>query len=276
MFELGLSTCGNKLNGGAAFFGECRAAGVRCLEITPSSAYVPDFDWKGTKKLADEYGIRLWSFHLPFAPFECFDISSEREELRRASLDVCRILMDRAAECGIPHVIIHPSGEPIAPERRGARMAAAKESLKTLAQEAADRNVTVCAEDLPRTCLGRDSAEILELIGVDERLRVCFDTNHLLTEDPADFVRRVGKKIVTLHVSDYDGIDEKHWLCGEGITDWPALTAALRETGYAGPWLYEVGFDAPASMPRSRRLTCADFARNAREAQGGGPVTRVR
>ena len=41
----------------------------------------------------------------------------------------------------------------------------------------------IAVEDLPRTCLGRESSEMLELISVNDKLRVCFDTNHLLQKD---------------------------------------------------------------------------------------------
>ena len=115
----------------------------------------------------------------------------------------------------------------------------------------------------------------LRLLAADPRLRVCFDTNHLLRETHGNFVKAVGEKIVTTHVSDYDFIDEKHWLPGEGKVDWPTLTQLLKNAGYGGVWLYEVGFKAPRSRPRSRDLTCEDFVRNAREIFGGFPITAV-
>ena len=80
-----------------------------------------------------------------------------------------------------------------------------------------------------------------------------------------DFVRAVGKKIVTTHVSDYDFVDEKHWLPGEGKVDWQALVQALKDVGYNGPWLYEIGFECPNTLWRERDLTCEDFANNAAE-----------
>ncbi len=128
-------------------------------------------------------------------------------------------------------------------------------------------------EDLPRTCLGRDSKDILNLLSADPNLRVCFDTNHLLSENPVDFIKAVGDKIITLHVSDYDNIYERHWLPGEGIIDWQALVEALKEVGYKAPWTYEIGFQAPWSIVRDRNLTCDDFVRNANEILGGKPIT---
>ena len=67
-----------------------------------------------------------------------------------------------------------------------------------------------------------------------------FDTNHSLREDNAHFIRALGNKIVTLHVSDYDFTDERHLLPLEGKNDWEGIFAALEEIGYAGRFLYEL------------------------------------
>jgi sugar phosphate isomerase/epimerase len=113
----------------------------------------------------------------------------------------------------------------------------------------------------------------LDILSVNDKLRICFDTNHLLKEDAIAFLKRVGEKIVTLHVSDYDYVDECHWLPGEGTTDWGRLYDALCRVGYEGAWLYELGFAAPPSIERERALTCEDFAKNAREIFRGLPLT---
>lgn len=52
---------------------------------------------------------------------------------------------------------------------------------------------------------------------------------------------------------------------GEGKVDWQALVQALKEAGYNGPWLYEIGFECPNALWRERDLTCEDFANNAAE-----------
>lgn len=131
----------------------------------------------------------------------------------------------------------------------------------------------LAVEDLPRTCPGRDSGEILFLLQAHPALRVCFDTNHLLRESPQDFIRRAGDKIVTTHVSDYDFKDEKHWLPGEGDVDRYALADAPADAGYGGVWLYELGFRAPRTVRRGRDLTPGDFVRNAKEIFSHSPIT---
>ena len=121
--------------------------------------------------------------------------------------------------------------------------------------------------------VGKDIDEVKKLISADERLRVCFDTNHLLPGDGAEFIRAFADKIITIHVSDYDFINEKHWLPGEGKVDWQSIYNTLKEVGYKGPWLYEVTFGTPGA--RERLLTCEDFARNAYEIFNNKELTVI-
>ena len=183
-------------------------------------------------------------------------------------------LIEKGLAVGISHYVVHPSGEPIHGADRAKRLECSKGALRRLAEFAEERGAVICVENLPRTCLGRDSSEILELISVHPALRVCFDTNHLLKEPFVDFVRALRDQIVTLHVSDYDFVDEKHWLPGEGLVDWSLLYRTLGEIGYDGPWLYELGFHND-KISRSRDLVCGDFSQNAKEIFEGRPLTTL-
>ena len=72
---------------------------------------------------------------------------------------------------------------------------------------------------------------------------------------------------------DYDYIDERHWLPGEGDIPWYDLYKTLLEVGYTGAWMYEISPKCPKTILRDRDLTCADFARNANEIFTGKPLT---
>ena len=261
MYQVGLSI-GETMS--EALYRECAEAGVAAVELSPAYDRFSQQDYRRIARLARENGVALWSLHLPFWPFSEIDISSTDRALREKSVAYLGEILRQAADVGVDKFIIHPSAEPIRDEDRPARLAAAGESLAALSALAVQCGGVVAVEDLPRTCLGRDSAEILRLLSADEHLRACFDTNHLLQqESPADFARAVGDKILTLHVSDYDFRNERHWLPGEGDVDWNDLLDALDEIGYKGVWMYEVGFDCPASLTRPRRLNCRDFVENA-------------
>ena len=271
MLPIGLSSGGKPLTDET--FAAYREAGITHMELAiPPDAYLT-LNYREVRELADRHGVLLWTLHLPFMPFDVLDIS--RPDLAKASRAHLTEIIGRAADIGIKTFVVHASGEPIAEEDRPERMKVAKESLCILADVAGREGGRIAVEDLPRTCLGRNSGDLLALTADHPELRICFDTNHLLAEPTVDFIRAVGHKIVTTHVSDYDRLDEKHWLPGEGVTDWGELYRTLLEVGYTGPWLYEIGYKAPATHPRSRDLTPADFARNAREIFAGAPLTRI-
>ena len=273
MLKIGLSSCGKPLT--EELFKEYAEAGIDCIEISVGLDEADELDWPSIFARSQKYGVELWSFHLPFCPFYRMDISSPDEELRQRSVDKCADYIMKVSDFGVKVFVIHASGEPIDEERRPEYMAQAKKSLKTLAEVADKCMVTIAVEDLPRTCLGRNSSDMLELVSADDRLKMCFDTNHLLGEDIKGFIEKVGDKLITTHISDYDFVNERHWLAGEGDINWNELYETLIKVGYKGPWLYELGFDAPKSIKRDRDLTCADFSSNAKEIFEGKPITNI-
>ena len=76
-------------------------------------------------------------------------------------------------------------------------------------------------------------------------------------------------KIITVHISDYDFINERQWLPGEGKVDWIKLLTALNEVGYNGVWLYEINLETPDTIIRDRNLTFDDFYNNAKTLFSG-------
>lgn len=271
MFVIGLSTYAKTID--EKLFLQYREAGVGAMEIAQPVDILESLDFGEIYTLSQKYGIRLNSLHLPFSPSERFDISDPA--ICEKTIEYHTNLIKKAAAIGIKKFIIHPSTEPIKADKRRERMDCAKLSLSRLADVAAQEGAVMCVEDLPRTCLGRNSEEIAELISVDGRLKLCLDTNHLFAEALPDYIRKFGNRIVTLHVSDYDFLNERHWLPGEGDIDWQAVLSALEEVSYEGPWLYEVGFDRPDTLVADRALNCEDFARNAKEIFDGKKPTAI-
>lgn len=238
-------------------------SGIAYLELSTASlpyyTEVLDLPHKanGIVRDATTYGVTIQSIHLPFAPFTEIDLSSLDEQQRRYTLSVMRDLIAVAGDAGIGIAVIHPSGEPIAPADRGEALRHAQESLAELSAFAHRAGVRLAVENLPRTCLGNTAEEIAALLKAAPQLYACFDTNHCCFDpgqcaqqpNPA-FIRALGGRLITLHVSDYDGYDEKHWLPGRGLNDWPALLAALEEIGYDGVFLYEISQENAGDLQR--------------------------
>ncbi len=271
IYPIGISIDGNRLN--EAIFNECRKTGISAIEVSVSSEDVSPSDYEALRKMSLSSGVSLWSYHLPFCPFEQLDLSVKKLQKETLRQLICHMRL--AAEIGIRIFVLHASGEPIEDNEREERLQTAEESLYVLAEEARRLGGTVAVENLPRTCLGKDDAEMLRLLSAHRALRACCDTNHCLTMKPETLIRRLGNRILTLHVSDYDFVNERHWLPGEGKVDWQSVLAALRETGYRGVWLYETGFECPPTILRDRDLTCEDHVLNAREVFAGRNITRI-
>ena len=216
-------------------------AGVEYVEIGISGrGTVAEIREKAlhAKRMADEAGLKVWSCHLPFS--RKLDISVLNDSARMANLEFLTEMIAICGEVGPEKLVLHPSSEPIADGEREQRIRNSIASIGILRREAARIGAQLCIEDLPRTCLGRNSAELLRIIAPYPEVKICFDTNHLLSEDLLHFVEACGDRIATVHVSDYDMVDERHWLPGKGKIDWPALYGALMKAGYKGVFMYEL------------------------------------
>lgn len=81
-----------------------------------------------------------------------------------------------------------------------------------------------------------------------EWFTACLDIGHanLCCEDPADFIRALGKKrLGALHVHDVDGTRDLHTLPYFGMGNWDKITKALADIDYRGDFTFESGnFDA--------------------------------
>ena len=61
----------------------------------------------------------------------------------------------------------------------------------------------------------------------------------VLIQGLVQMVHHLGGRLLTLHLSDYDGVDEQHALPGKGVLNWAAFMGAPRDVGYSGPYNYE-------------------------------------
>lgn len=257
MYRIGMSMFEMDFN--EKSFNDLAKNGIFDVEISrPYYEHYKEFDFCGVEKLAEKNGVNIWSFHLPFAPFELIDVSAVDTEKRNKAVELLSDLIKMCGNIGVDKFIVHPSGEPIRETERSERLKCSRDSLSKLADVAERFNAVICVEDLPRTCLGNCIEEMKFLTEKDERLKICFDTNHITADKPENVIRELNDKIVTLHVSDFDFVDEKHWLPGEGKIDWSNVVNALRDIKYNGVWMYESEFQS-----RSGKLTISDFKKNA-------------
>lgn len=107
-----------------------------------------------------------------------------------------------------------------------------------LLDAAAGSGVRVCLEPEPGMAVAslEDTGDALLAIGRED-LFLMLDVGHVpVTEDlpPSDAILAFGPRLGGVQLDDSAGGRHEHLFFGEGEIDWPAVAAALRETGFAG------------------------------------------
>lgn len=207
--------------------------------------------------------MKWWSVYLPFASQQPNDLSVNDSVWRNETMIRWLNLLDIAKTAGKFRVVVfHPSSEAkISEQERLQRLNNLKQMLLQFAPMVKKRyGAIVAVENLPRACLGNTSNDLLWLVEQVPGLKVCFDTNHCLQEKPEVFATKLAPHIVTLHVSDYDFLNERHWLPGNGKINWNAVIHELVKGGYTGPFLYETSIkNDPEAQPQILKKNMAEL-----------------
>lgn len=249
---------------------ELKNAGIEAVEVSfhfdkAMNVYAFPERYEEYRAMAEEVGIELWSLHLPFGG--ALDISSKEEYIRAIAYYTNRKLIEAGARMGVKVIVIHPSSEPISDEIRPSRIEHSKREIIRLCELCDKFGLKLAVENLPRTCLCNTSREMIELLS-GTGAGIVFDTNHSLAEDNVEFLSALadsGIPIYSLHISDYDFVDERHRLPGDGINDWGGIFRQLERVGYTGPLMYEV-----PSIPKERgEITYEDLSANMTALQNG-------
>lgn len=182
-------------------------------------------------------GDSLWSVHLPFGGG--WDAAHFDEKDRADAVCGYKRIIDLTASWHPSVYVLHGCLEPVSDEQREARMLQCIKSVSELTEYAAKYGAQIALEDLPRSCLGNCTAEMERIVSASGT-KVCFDVNHLLGDTHENFLNALQNEIITTHLSDYDGVDERHRLPGEGIVPWKLIFDRLEGAGYNGPYLFEL------------------------------------
>ena len=273
MFPVGI-TSGYGLELSQPLLADMKESGIDYIELSLARGH--DLDFQKIGQTTRSAGIGIWSAHLPFRPTDQLDISLEDPGLRANTVALFSELIQKSADLGVDKFVIHPSTPLPAGASREERIKNAMDTLDKLAEVASRWGASLAVEDMVTSCIGCNIEEFRQILSANDKLRVCMDMNHLLTCTHEAFIRAFGSKIITLHVSDYTGDQERHWFPGEGIIDWPSIPRLLRDAGYRGVWMYELSLNGAKSADRGRPLTFRDFRRNADEIFAGKKPTVIK
>lgn len=224
-------------------FVEAKSNGIEYVEVALNQCYrnIPEDEVipriHALKDKIDSSGLKVWSIHLPFS--KILDISVLDDSIREKNVEFIAEMIQVSSIFNPSKLVLHSSSEPIIDSVREQRIQNAIQSIGILKKYANEIGAQLCVENLPRTCLGNTPEELLRIIADYPDVGICFDTNHYLTGTPIHFAQTAGRRIATLHISDYDGVNESHWILGDGNIPWMELIGIIKKKGYNGIYMYE-------------------------------------
>jgi sugar phosphate isomerase/epimerase len=167
-----------------------------------------------------DLGLELENMHVPFEGCNAFwsDSRVDRDDMLKKHLEWIR-------DCerhGIPTLVMHVTDGDVVPDPNPYGLAV----LKQLVRAAEDSGVAIAIENTRR------QDEFLPYIFSEIQsghLGLCYDSSHdrLLGRELSWLLQRYGDRLLSTHLSDNDGIGDRHWLPGEGDLDWTRITEAF-------------------------------------------------
>lgn len=194
-------------------------------------------------------GLYLENIHLPYD--SCNDLWSVDREIRERALEEYRGWFFGAASVEAPMVVMHMSEGPSLP----GPLSVGLDSLGELLDVAKRLGIFVAVENTQ--CVEYLEALFIEL-GADH-LGLCYDSSHdQLGGERGEVLKSLSHFTITTHLSDNDGLKDRHWLPREGLVDWEETMSILKEKGYKGYLSMEV-------FPRDSALRPEVFLKEAYE-----------
>ncbi|MCW8129035.1 MAG: sugar phosphate isomerase/epimerase [Planctomycetota bacterium] len=227
-----------------SFLADLKAAGYTATELGGAEdTHGPAAALK--KKLADEgVGLAAWALSVTANPWPP---NTERY----------RIEMDYAAEMGMKTLMV--CGGFLGGRRNtfdsdyelfASNLAAA--------QEYADKNGQTIAYHPHVGCIVETNEEVDRLLKYIPNLKLTIDTGHLaaVRSDPIALARKYPKKIIHVHLKDWDPEKNAFAELGEGKAglDFPAFFAAMEEIGFPG-WIVVERDNTPMPPVESAKIS---------------------
>lgn len=168
--------------------------------------------------IAKEMDLSIFNIHN--GGFNDNNIWSEDESIRKAHIEPIKRTIAEIADCGHNNLVVHlcEKGDVPAPNK------ALLKSVEELIPIAAENHVTLSLENTWR-------ADYLEAVWTEfpvKELGFCFDTSHANLRNDFYLLEKYSNLLSAYHISDNDGIEDRHWLPFDGIIDYEKVLPYFR------------------------------------------------
>ncbi|KGI38116.1 sugar phosphate isomerase/epimerase family protein [Clostridium tetani] len=183
-------------------------------------------------KLVKDSGLIFENIHAPF--LNCNMLWSEDEDLRKTTVRKHVQLIEDCAKYEIPIMVMHISEGFLlkTPNELGIR------SIRQIIKEAENNNVKIAIENTDNNLFIDYALKNIH----SPNLGFCFDTSHNEISDRNDInlLKEYRDRLFTLHISDNDGLKDRHWIPYQGNINWAKMKNNFPIETYKGHLSMEV------------------------------------
>lgn len=201
-----------------------------CLWLGPEEALFQQRQLDTMVELARRQGLEIDNVHA--SPDGCNSLweNSDNALIIDAYVEAIAFCQRHRIRVTVVHVTQGPT-----PPAMGQ---AGLQRIRELCHIAREREVVLAVENGGRP----DYVDFILSQCDDANLGLCYDSSHdfLKGTPPTAILRKWGRRLVTVHLSDNRGEHDDHLLPEEGIVDWEAVGASFPAETYAGPVMLEV------------------------------------
>lgn len=177
-------------------------------------------------------GLQLDNAHLPFDYANLLWCDSDL--IRNAAIEQHIRWLHECASQGVTTAVMHLTHGAEMPEPSGQGV----EGFRRIVATAEQLGMVLAVEN----GRGRRHLDLVFAEIESEHLGFCYDSSHdwKCNRDRPWLLRWLGSRLAVTHLSDNDGVEDRHWLPGNGVVDWSAIAEVFPSQAYGGSIHLEV------------------------------------
>ncbi|MBO7289328.1 MAG: sugar phosphate isomerase/epimerase [Clostridia bacterium] len=200
-------------------------------------------------------GYEIRTVHLP--QLFTYDLSQTDDFARLKAIQNQKEIVNMLLPLGAKIAVLHPDAGVVEEKDYLKRHKALIKSLKEFAPWCRERGLKIAIENLTQISAFQTSSDLMEIVdAVGDNVGICFDVNHNFKETHKGFIKNAGKHIITMHISDNDGKNEKHHFPGMGVINFKEIVGLMNDISYDSTFIFECARAVEADDPKesSKRL----------------------
>jgi sugar phosphate isomerase/epimerase len=221
-----------------------RRGGIGAVELGTPPRHFDPWNHGQVREVRDH--LRRWSIepvsiHAPFGGL--LDLTDPNPHHRYAAIGAILTAAAALREFGGARVVVHASDAPRVEQNLGERLECCIQALRVLARACSQMHLTLIVETPLPHLVGGHPDEFSSIVGaLDRSVGVCLDTSHATLGRHWDrLIGLVGERVIHVHANDHRGHFDDHLAPGDGIIDWTHIRDTLRQVGFQGWIVVELG-----------------------------------